>query len=238
MKIDIFEGQLREKKKSRMLRFKCFLANHKPKCNVNKEVLAFSAEFPQHCVLLVPPSAISCSGNIENAWIQKYCEKLADYSFKVSWTAGKTHLAKTFSLGEEDAKLAYAFHTIAADPKLAELVQEAIDDKEYPEMIVAVLADKSNKSLPQDHPDRDYGSVGNKRSVKSGLLLMNEKMVIPFKARERILNALHIPHDGINKTRVNARQLYYWPKMNQQIKQQIESCDVSQRFDQASSIRN
>ena len=102
---------------------------------------------------------MSCSGDIENAWIQKYCEKLADYSFKVSWTAAKTHLVKTFSLGEEDAKLAYAFHTIAADPKLAELVQEANDDKEYPEIIVAVLADKSNKSLPQDHPGREYGSV-------------------------------------------------------------------------------
>ena len=70
----------------------------------------------------------------ENARIQKYHEKLADYSFEVSWTAGKTHLvadtlsrAPAFSPGEEDAKLAHVFHTIAEDPKLAELVQEAND---------------------------------------------------------------------------------------------------------------
>ena len=60
--------------------------------------------------------------------------------------------------------------------------------------------------------------------------LMNGKMVIPFKARKRILKALHIPHNGIDKTRVAARQLYYWSKMNQQVKQLIKICDVCQRF--------
>ena len=37
---------------------------HKLKCDMHEEALAFSAEFPQHCVLLVPPSAISCSGAV------------------------------------------------------------------------------------------------------------------------------------------------------------------------------
>ena len=70
--------------------------------------------------------------DIENARIQKYREKLADYSFKVSWTAGKTHLvadalsrAPAISPGEMDAKLAHVFHKIAEDPKL---VQKANDD--------------------------------------------------------------------------------------------------------------
>ena len=37
------------------------LPPHKPKCNVRKEALASPAEYQQHCILLVPPSAISCS---------------------------------------------------------------------------------------------------------------------------------------------------------------------------------
>ena len=59
---------------------------------------------------------------------------------------------------------------------------------------------------------------------------MNGKMVIPFETRERILKALQIPHNGIDKSRVAARQLYYRPKMKQQIRQLIKSWDVYQRF--------
>ena len=69
--------------------------------------------------------------DIENTLVQKYREKLGDYSFKVSWTAGKTHLVAdalsrvpAISPGEMDAKLAHVFNKIAEDPKL---VQEAND---------------------------------------------------------------------------------------------------------------
>ena len=37
-------------------------SGHKPKCHVRREALASPAKFPQHCVLLIPPAAISCSG--------------------------------------------------------------------------------------------------------------------------------------------------------------------------------
>ena len=73
------------------------------------------------------------------------------------------------------------------DTKLAELIQEPNDDKEYQEIIKVLLADASNKSLPQDHPGREYGSVWKKLSVEHGLLLMNGKMVIS-QAHKRSLS--------------------------------------------------
>ena len=81
-----------------------------------------------------------------------------------------------------------------------------------------------------------YGSVWNKLSIEHGLLLLNGKMVILFKARKRILKALYIPHNGIDKTRVAARQLYYWPKMNQQFKQLIGSGKIPNGFNKANSV--
>ena len=65
------------------------------------------------------------------------------------------------------------------DTKLAELIQGPNDDKEYQEIIKVLLADASNKSLPQNHPGREYGSVWKKLSVEHGLLFMNGKIVIP-----------------------------------------------------------
>ena len=153
------------------------------------------------------------------------------------WTSGKTHLvadalsrSPAFSPGEEDVEHVHVFHTVSEDPQLEQLVQEARDDKEYQEVISTVLADVPHGELPLDHPAREYGTVRNKLSVEQDLLIMNGKIVVPFKARERILQALHVPHNGIVKTRVAARQLYYWPKMNHQIQQLIDSCEACQRF--------
>ena len=106
------------------------------------------------------------------------------------------HLNSNIWPGE--VKLVHVFHTIAEDAKLAKLIQETIDDKEY-QIIKA---------------GREYGSVWEKLSVKYILLLVNGKMITPFKAKERILHALHIPNNGIDNIRVAARQLYYWPKMD------------------------
>ena len=52
--------------------------------------------------------------------------------------------------------------------------------------------------------------------------------MIPASERPRLLEALHLGHSGIAKTRTLARQLYYWPFMNKDIKQMVEKCEPCQ----------
>lgn len=41
---------------------------------------------------------------------------------------------------------------------------------------------------------------------------------------------LHAPHLGIEKTLARARMLYYWPNMNKEIKELVESCSICEQF--------
>lgn len=46
----------------------------------------------------------------------------------------------------------------------------------------------------------------------------------------KIAKWLHEPHLGIEKTLARARMLYYWPGMNNQIKEMIMACKVCEKF--------
>eukprot|EP00095_Tigriopus_kingsejongensis_P011655 maker-scaffold564_size136232-snap-gene-0.38 protein:Tk11655 transcript:maker-scaffold564_size136232-snap-gene-0.38-mRNA-1 annotation:"PREDICTED: uncharacterized protein K02A2.6-like" len=45
-----------------------------------------------------------------------------------------------------------------------------------------------------------------------------------------VMKNLHDSHQGIHRTRSRARNLYYWPGLNNGIAQLIESCDECQQY--------
>lgn len=62
------------------------------------------------------------------------------------------------------------------------------------------------------------------------LLFLNHRLVIPSEMQRKISVWLHLPHLGIEKTLARARMLYYWPQMNEQIKELVESCKICEKF--------
>ena len=85
---------------------------------------------------------------------------------------------------------------------------------------------KALKDLPRDHPAQGYKSQWDAMSVEDtyGVLLYHGRIVVPEAARKRVLASLHLQHTGENKTLMNARQLYYWPGMTNDIKRLVSSC--------------
>ena len=65
--------------------------------------------------------------------------------------------------------------------------------------------------------------------------------VITLPDREKILYNLHSSplggHFGINKTIEKAKELYYWPTMQTDIRNYIESCDACQRIGKPQRIQ-
>ena len=49
---------------------------------------------------------------------------------------------------------------------------------------------------------------------------------MPTTDRKRILELLHRGHSGIVKTRQLARQLYFWPGLNNDVKQMVNTCSA------------
>ena len=57
-----------------------------------------------------------------------------------------------------------------------------------------------------------------------GLLMAYNKIVIPKNARKHVRQRLHVQHTGVTKTWKNAKQMYFWTGMKNEIAQLIRNC--------------
>ena len=58
--------------------------------------------------------------------------------------------------------------------------------------------------------------------------MKGNRVIIPTKLREHVINILHETHLGITKTKQLARDTVFWPNIDQQITNRIEKCQVCQ----------
>ena len=81
-----------------------------------------------------------------------------------------------------------------------------------------------------DDISQHFHKLRSELHVENGLLLLNQKLVIPEKLQGKMVKWLHGPHLGIEKTLARARELYYWPGMSSRIREVVQSCIVCERF--------
>ncbi|KAM7306991.1 uncharacterized protein ISCGN_010627 [Ixodes scapularis] len=93
---------------------------------------------------------------------------------------------------------------------------------------------KSQWPVPTDlTPEaRKYGSVASELTTVQGLLMRNNRLVIPPVMRQDILERLHSGHQGIVRCRARARDSVWWPGISQQIHDYVNMCPTCQKFRQ------
>jgi hypothetical protein len=82
----------------------------------------------------------------------------------------------------------------------------------------------------QDLPSaiRSFWSFRDTLGIDDGILFKGSQVVIPESMRRSILNQLHIGHQGIEKTKMLARDTVYWPKINDDIFRLAQHCKPCQ----------
>ena len=185
-------------------------------------------------------------GEISNARLQRFCEKLLQYTFTISWVPGKVHLiadalsrAPVFDPPENEEVTANLVlsRTISKDPALQELYDCIAEDDSYSKVKQAFLSGKDVKNFPIDHPARRYKQIWDDLSLRDDLLVLNdERVVIPDNYKSKVLEKLHFSHAGVTKTKQLARQLYYWPGMGLDIENLIASCEPCQKHRESLSL--
>ena len=172
---------------------------------------------------------------INNVHIQRLMAKLLGYSFKVEWVPGKNHvIADTLSrnpvFAAPDHKdiIIRRVAEVIKDEALAEMSDVAEADKDYQEVVTAFrsgLYDGKNfKNLHKSHPALRYRSHWDGMAVDGVLLTYHNKLMVPEAARTQVLANLHIQHTGVSKTLMDARQMYFWPGMTNDIELMISRC--------------
>ncbi|QQP41502.1 Uncharacterized protein FKW44_015903 [Caligus rogercresseyi] len=171
---------------------------------------------------------------VDNARLQRIMEKLAGYTFDIKWTSGKTNLISdalsrnpVFDPPEQCDISVANFSVTHIDPALQPIIKAAKEDGDYQILKSTLMNDISLKNLPVCHPSKAYAKIWSNLSIDelSGLLLLNaNRIIVPVPFRRTILTKLHSSHQGIRRAREMARALYYWPGMNNDILNIVNSC--------------
>ena len=74
---------------------------------------------------------------------------------------------------------------------------------------------------------RPYFNRKNELTVAQGCVMWGNRVIIPEKLREKILEELHGSHLGMVKMKSLARSYVWWPKLDAEIKTMIKSCTSS-----------
>ena len=77
---------------------------------------------------------------------------------------------------------------------------------------------------------REYWAVKDELSTADGLIFKGEAIVIPPGLRKEVLRQIHQGHLGMERSKLRARELVYWPGMSKQIEDVVSSCAVCQEL--------
>ena len=173
--------------------------------------------------------------SIQNTRLQRITTKLLGYHFKVQWIPGKKQVIAdalsrypVFQPEEVDQAdvLVQVLKVHEMDPALKIISEAAERDEEYQQIVAALSAGKRVQDLQKGHPGwmlkKQWDFLGIQNQY--GLVVFHDRIFVPEEARKSVLSNLHIQHTGQNKTCQNAKQLYFWPTMRNEIKQMVETC--------------
>ena len=98
-----------------------------------------------------------------------------------------------------------------------------------------LLADTLSRGWPDEKSSlpmevTPYHSFRDELSVQDGLIIKQDRVVIPFSMRSEIKQLLHSTHSGIDACLKRARECLYWPGMTGDIKQYISACEICQSY--------
>ena len=101
---------------------------------------------------------------------------------------------------------------------------------------LSTLSQTIQQGFPETHNltnplIRHYFPVRNDLLVcENGVIMFQDRIVIPKLLRSTVLATLHSAHQGIDGMRARAKNAVYWPGLNAAIKQKRDNCSVCNRI--------
>lgn len=156
---------------------------------------------------------------IPSSKLQRMRLKLLNYDIQLEHAPGKTivladYLSRYMNMNEEakeDKTFTESVLSInVSNEKKNELKNETERDENLREIKKYCMNGWPNDKLNCPEKLRFYYRLKNDIVLEDGILFFNERVMIPNKMREQIIEKLHEPHFGITKTLNIARQAVYW----------------------------
>ena len=78
-----------------------------------------------------------------------------------------------------------------------------------------------------------YWSFHGELMIEDGLILKGTRIVITSKKQEAILNLIHEGHLGLTKYKLHAKEMVYWPGLNEQLEKIVLNCLLCLKYSQS-----
>ena len=163
--------------------------------------------------------------------IERWLMRLQAYSYELVYISGSRNSADCLSRNPQklnkirDEAIENYIKMIVTDaiPKahsIKEIVEATSKDKDLVEVMKAVSSGRWNVK----EKNSPYYKVRLNLSVKEGILLKDNCIIIPKTLRQNILRVAHKCHQGETKTLSMMREKVWWPGMREDLTNMIKEC--------------
>ena len=171
--------------------------------------------------------------------ILRFCLRLARYSPEVTYVQGSRHytadalsrapvsspMEDDFSFVEEVEAFQEAnFKFIPATERRLEEIRTAQGADSICRQVVTYCQEGWPPITPSQPLLKPYWEKKQHLTVNRGLLMFNNRIVIPTSLQLEVLDALHEGHLGITKCRGRASYSVWWPLISKQIEAMVNKC--------------
>lgn len=178
--------------------------------------------------------------------LQRMRLRLQKYNLKVRYVPGKfLHIADTLSRAFDQSNvptddgmhqdMEHFIHSVILDLPISDVKLMELRQLNDNDSTMHMLHRYAMEGWPQHKRDvppslKSFWNVRNDIHVTDGILLKDNRLVIPLAWRTDILQKLHLSHCGIEKTKANARTTVFWPGMNKHIEDMVSCCEKCLKY--------
>ena len=132
---------------------------------------------------------------------------------------------------EKEVESIYAVDYLAiSEQTLSEIKQETAKDPTLQTLKNVILRGwpENSSSVPKEV--YECFNVRDELAVQDGIIFKGQRCVIPKTLRQKVKEKIHHAHIGIQGCLRRAREVVYWPSMNQEITDYIEHCNTCNMY--------